>query len=170
MVGAARSGTSILHELLARPEHAVPTTWKVHRPRPQPSATRGTGDGTPSGRRRRAVLARRATRVRGDAPQPRRPAHRVHLHDGAGCSSPTTGPAPAAPTYDLHLATADHLPAYAWHRRTLQTLQQAEGAPRWVLKAPSHLPTLRQLFATYPDARVIHIHRDPARTLPRCSI
>src|SRR5262249_57108813 len=32
---------------------------------------------------------------------------------------------------------------------------------RWVLKAPLHLPGLRALFATYPDANVIMLHRDP---------
>jgi hypothetical protein len=29
------------------------------------------------------------------------------------------------------------------------------------LKAPAHLPGLRALFATYPDANVIILHRDP---------
>jgi hypothetical protein len=35
-----------------------------------------------------------------------------------------------------------------------------------VLKAPSHLSQLRTLFATYPDARVVQIHRDPLKTVP----
>ena len=35
---------------------------------------------------------------------------------------------------------------------------------RWVLKAPSHLSQLRTLFAVYPDARVVQIHRDPLKT------
>jgi hypothetical protein len=32
---------------------------------------------------------------------------------------------------------------------------------RWLLKSPGHLQALPQLFAEYPDARVIHTHRDP---------
>ena len=70
------------------------------------------------------------------------------------------------PSYSQHLAGADHRPAYEWHRRTLQTLGRREQGRRWVLKAPSHLATLRELFAVYPDANVIQLHRDPARTLP----
>jgi len=35
-----------------------------------------------------------------------------------------------------------------------------------VLKAPSHLGALAQLFAEYPDARVVVTHRDPLAVLP----
>ena len=34
---------------------------------------------------------------------------------------------------------------------------------RWLLKSPGHLQTLPQVFAEYPDASVIHTHRDPRR-------
>jgi hypothetical protein len=61
---------------------------------------------------------------------------------------------------------ADHTDAYRYHRRVLQTLQHRRGADRWVLKAPSHLGQLRTLFAVYPDARVVQIHRDPLKTVP----
>lgn len=37
---------------------------------------------------------------------------------------------------------------------------------RWLLKAPSHLTELPALYTVYPDARIIHLHRDPARTVP----
>jgi hypothetical protein len=64
---------------------------------------------------------------------------------------------------------------YRLHRRMLQTFQHVptsgQGAPaadgeaprRWLLKSPGHLSTLAALFAEYPDARVIHTHRDPRR-------
>ncbi|HEY5170264.1 MAG TPA: sulfotransferase [Acidimicrobiia bacterium] len=58
---------------------------------------------------------------------------------------------------------------YRLHRRMLQTFQHAPGidttatARRWLLKSPGHLSTLAALFAEYPDARVIHTHRDPRR-------
>ena len=48
----------------------------------------------------------------------------------------------------------------------LQTLQRRARGERWVLKAPSHLAQLRTLFAVYPDARVIQIHRDPLKSVP----
>jgi hypothetical protein len=48
----------------------------------------------------------------------------------------------------------------------LKTLQRRARGARWVLKAPSHLAQLRTLFAVYPDARVVQIHRDPLKTVP----
>ena len=55
---------------------------------------------------------------------------------------------------------------FDFHRRILQVLQH--GAPRrnWLLKTPGHLMTLDLLFATYPDAWVVQTHRDPAKTIP----
>src|SRR6476646_918353 len=52
---------------------------------------------------------------------------------------------------------------YRLHRRMLQTFQHGSELRRWLLKSPGHLQTLAQLFAEYPDAKVIHTHRDPAR-------
>ena len=60
----------------------------------------------------------------------------------------------------------DHTEAYRYHRKVLQTLQRRERGDRWVLKAPSHLAQLRTLFAVYPDARVVQIHRDPLKSVP----
>lgn len=89
----------------------------------------------------------------------------MHLRDGARFLSDHWSGVHVAPSYTSHFATADHTDAYRYHRRILQTLSRDEGE-RWVLKAPSHLPTLRALFAVYPDARVVHIHRDPLKALP----
>jgi hypothetical protein len=70
------------------------------------------------------------------------------------------------PSYDAHLRGADQRPAYAFHKRFLQTLQMRPGPRRWLLKAPSHLFQLRTLFDVYPDARIVRTHRDPLKTLP----
>ena len=69
-----------------------------------------------------------------------------------------------------HLNTLERV--YRLHRRMLQTFQHAgdprgdlaSGDPRrWLLKSPAHVSTLPQLFAEYPDALVIHTHRDPRK-------
>jgi hypothetical protein len=52
---------------------------------------------------------------------------------------------------------------YRLHRRMLQTFQHGTEPRRWLLKSPGHLQTLAQVFAEYPDAKVIHTHRDPRR-------
>jgi len=54
----------------------------------------------------------------------------------------------------------------AFHRAVLQTMQFGEPERTWVLKTPGHLIVLDELYRTYPDARVVLTHRDPARTMP----
>ena len=63
-----------------------------------------------------------------------------------------------------HLETLGRV--YRLHRRMLQTFAFADAPARprrWLLKSPGHLSTLPQVFAEYPDARVIHTHRDPRK-------
>jgi Sulfotransferase family len=65
-----------------------------------------------------------------------------------------------------HLETLARV--YRLHRRMLQTFQQQAPDPtprRWLLKSPFHVSTLPALFAEYPDAKVIHTHRDPRKFL-----
>jgi hypothetical protein len=65
-----------------------------------------------------------------------------------------------------HLETLGRV--YRLHRRMLQTFQHEtpDRTPRsWLLKSPFHVSTLPALFAEYPDARVIHTHRDPRKFL-----
>jgi hypothetical protein len=73
------------------------------------------------------------------------------------------------PSYTIWKSGTDQTPAYDWHRRMLQTLQwgrtQDGPTPSWVVKAPSHLGELALVFATYPDARVVMTHRDPLRVV-----
>lgn len=66
-----------------------------------------------------------------------------------------------APAYGAWLAGADHGSAYAHHKRVLQVLQSGGVRRRWTLKAPSHALQLGALTRTYPDARLILLHRDP---------
>jgi hypothetical protein len=61
--------------------------------------------------------------------------------------------------------------AYKNHCAFLKQLQwqraKSGGAgEHWLLKMPFHLMNLEDLFAAYPDARVIHTHRAPSEVLP----
>jgi hypothetical protein len=69
------------------------------------------------------------------------------------------------PSYAGWNAMTDVQPAYDMHKRILKILQwqdPSEAKPRWILKYGGHMGVLPQLFATYPDAKVVHTHRDPA--------
>ena len=168
IVGTARSGTSILHELLAcDPANRTPATWEVMCSTPPPEAATYTTDP------RIAVAHAEVTWWHDLAPS------YVAMHENAGhhpqeCiflmahafqSNHFSG-ALDAPSYTRWLASSDMGPAYRIHRALLRCLQSRHRLTRWVLKAPSHLGTLDALFAVYPDARVVFTHRDPHKTLP----
>jgi hypothetical protein len=69
------------------------------------------------------------------------------------------------PSYVDWFHACDMQPAYDYHRLSLQLLQ-SRAPGRWTLKAPGHLLALDALLATYPDARIVVLHRDPLRTVP----
>ncbi len=64
------------------------------------------------------------------------------------------------PTYHDWILFCDMATAFEHRKRVLQILQ-TNNSGRWVLKMPSDSLFIRQLFRTFPDARVIWTHRDP---------
>jgi hypothetical protein len=70
-----------------------------------------------------------------------------------------------APAYAAWLDRADRDPTYRHHRRALQALQWKYPGGRWVLKSPDHLAAVDSILKVYPDACLVHIHRDPVRSV-----
>lgn len=75
------------------------------------------------------------------------------------------------PSYVAWLDRQDHVNAYAFLKKRLQFLQwqkkrSGRAAERWVLKGPYHLGYLDALTAVFPDAKLVHTHRDPVETIP----
>jgi hypothetical protein len=60
------------------------------------------------------------------------------------------------------LYEADLTPSYRYERRALQLLQWGTPARPWRLKCPTHLLFLDHLDRSFPDARFVMTHRDPA--------
>jgi hypothetical protein len=172
IVGQARTGTTILHDLLAQdPANRVPLTWEVDRPLPPPetatyetdprvAATQELLDGVelvipgfqamhPMG----ALLPQECVRMTGG--------------DFRSMIFPTQYRVPSYAHWLLD--EADMAPAYRWHRIYLQHLQSRHPAPRWVLKSPGHLWCLGALLAEYPDALLVQTHRDPLRIVASLS-
>lgn len=57
--------------------------------------------------------------------------------------------------------------SYHWHKILLQTLQHGHGKKhQWLLKCPTHVHFIDELFEVYPDARIIYTHRDVGMSLP----
>lgn len=163
IVGGARTGTSILFELMAAdPATRSPAMWEMHHP---VEALRGDD------------LSEVAHRFELSFPSLQPEYATMHANSGHAPNeciyitmlsflSDVFGSQYGAIGYQRHLAKADHRLAYETHRKVLQTLQARPGPKRWLLKAPSHQARLRTLFDVYPDARVIRTHRDPLASFP----
>jgi hypothetical protein len=168
VVGPPRTGTTILLELLALdPQLRAPVAYEALYPL---SAT-GTVD-------RRLMLSESEQELWADIHPPFMMMHElasdlpcecVHflMYDFSGPYWPMLYDAPSFMGWQLeHLETLGRV--YRLHRRMLQTFQYEAPDPeprRWLLKSPFHVSTLPALFAEYPDARVIHTHRDPRQFL-----
>jgi hypothetical protein len=177
VTGLGRSGTTLLHELLATdPDNRPPLLWELLESVPPPGA--GSGWSEESAQRCDDVITLMDEMV---------PAF-TSMHENGGrlptecifafahqfSSDIYTGLYNVA-EYTMWRSGQDQAPIYDWHRRMLQTLQWTArtgmtGLPpapteRWVLKAPSHLSALPLVFATYPEARVVITHRDPLRVI-----
>jgi len=168
IVGLPRSGTTFLHTLLAAdPEHRVPLTWEVMTPSPP------TGDNE---RQRIRRATQNCNCLNWLAPTFR------HVHP-VGAELPQECVALMTPTfmsdqfdtmynvpsYRAWFLRQDLLPAYEYHRRFLQHLQFRRNAPRWVLKAPTHMFALPTLLSVYPDALFIQAHRAPLEAMASVS-
>ena len=76
------------------------------------------------------------------------------------------------PTYSRWLAEHEaDVDIHQYYRRQLQMLGAHCNGSHWVFKAPRHLPGLAGLLAVFPEARIVQTHRDPADVLPSlCSL
>jgi hypothetical protein len=167
VLGLPRTGTTILHELLALdPALRVPLTWEVMHPWPPPE--RASFDGDPriaavekhlSGVERLIPGFQSIHRMGAALPQE---CVAITAHEFASILFTTTH---RISGYQRWLESIDHRPIYAAHRRWLQYLQWKCPAETWALKSPGHLWTLDALLAVYPDARIVQTHRDPLRVL-----
>ncbi len=168
IVGQARTGTTILHDLLAQdPANRVPLTWEVDRPLPPPETA--TYDTDPRIAATQELLDGVELVIPGfQAMHPmgaRLPQECVRMTGGDFRSMifPTQYRVPSYARWLLY--EADMAPAYRWHRRYLQHLQSRHPGARWVLKSPGHLWCLDALLAEYPNALLVQTHRDPLRII-----
>ena len=68
------------------------------------------------------------------------------------------------PSYQAWLDDADMHATYDYHKRFLQHAQSGGvRGGRWVLKSPAHLHRIDTLLDVFPDARIVHTHRDPIK-------
>jgi hypothetical protein len=168
IVGQPRTGTTILFDLLGQdPRFRVPLTWEVAQPHPPPATA--TYETDPRIEDAAASAAMTEALIPGfQAIHPSGPLR------GQECVAITAGDFRSllfstvfhVPTYTRWLLwEADMASAYRYHRRFLQLLQWRHPGERWLLKTPGHQWCLSALFTEYPDATIVHTHRDPLKVL-----
>src|SRR5881392_1909794 len=160
IVGLLRSGTTLLHTLLALdPEHRVPLTWEVMTPSPP------TGDNE-NRRIQRAISSCNCFNWLAPTFRQVHPVGAQLPQECVSLMAPTFmsdqfDAMYYVPSYRAWFFRQDLRPAYEYHRRFLQHLQVRRSARRWVLKAPTHMFALPILLDLYPDALFIQTHRAP---------
>ena len=170
VIGFARTGTTLLHSLLAEdPGARAPLWWHTHEPSPPPGET-------PVADARIEFAAQDLDRL-------------LHLAPGLLTLHPywdKRGYCPIedeeiftldfqnayptllyrVPALGMMLDAGDIAEAYDFHRQFLQHLQWNCEPKRWAVKGIYHQFALDALFEAYPDALCIWPHRDPLQVHP----
>jgi hypothetical protein len=165
IIGLPRTGTTHLHGLISEdPANRAPSTWEVM----YPAAARTEAD-VARARSQTDTRLKWADRL---APEFMR-IHPLAADLPQECIAITAQVFMSIQFHTTHdvsayqdwFETAPQGLGFDFHRRFLQHLQAKSPGNRWVLKAPGHLFALAGLLERYPDARIIHTHRDPLRVM-----
>lgn len=170
VIGFARTGTTLIHSLLAEdPATRVPLWWHSHAPSPPPGEV--------------PVVPARIEHAAQDLDR------LLHLAPGLLTLHPYWDKRGHCPIEDEEIFTLDfqnaypsllyRVPAlalildadnaaeaYGFHRQFLQHLQWKCEPKRWAVKGTYHQFALDALFDAYPDALCIWPHRDPLEVHP----
>jgi hypothetical protein len=171
IIGFPRTGTTILHDILAQdPDSRAPFTWEVMFPSPPPEAATATTD--PRIARCAATMPTRETETERDRqframhPMGATLSQECVTMMGDTMCTPLFHNQFRVPTFEDWVDhDADWSHVYAFHERQLQHLQWHHQRDRWVLKTGAHLWGLEHLLRTYPDARIVFTHRDPVKSV-----
>jgi hypothetical protein len=164
IVGFARSGTTLLHSLLAEdPDALAPQSWHSLAPSPPPGAAPVCAG--------RIAFAQRAVEQWIDFcptqslmhPYVDKGAYQL-IEDEELFTLDFRNAYPyhlySVPTLDVMVVLGnDAVGAYGFHREVLQHLQWNTNRDRWVCKGPSAQHHLDALFEVYPDALCVWPHR-----------
>ncbi len=168
IVGLPRTGTTVLFNLLALdPANRAPLSWETSIPYPLPvEATYKTDPRIAKMQKNFDNLysivptLKAVHEFASELPQE---CVAITSHEFLGIEFPLTYD---VPSFSKWVNEQSWLPALKYHKLFLQYLQSGIKKERWVLKTPGHLPVIDDLLKVYPDACIIHTHRDPMKVMP----
>jgi hypothetical protein len=166
IIGLPRTGTTILHALLEQdPANRSPLFWEVQFP--VPPATPDTWHDDPRIAKHQKILNQLFKLVPGFAAM-----HPMGATMPQECVAVFTMCFMSeqlqvqfdVPSYQAWLDEQDMHSTYEFHKRFLQHAQSGGiRGGRWVLKSPAHVHLIDTLLDVFPDARIVHTHRDPIK-------
>lgn len=170
IVGPARSGTTRLQRMLAADERLVHLKcWEGFNPAPR-AVARDAGREVRRGEIVKAMRMRRRFYPGADIAHPMdadaAEEEILLLNQSFGGLSPLAF-YPAA-GYHRWFVGADRRGAYRHMANLMRLVSWSRGdSPDkpWVMKTPQHMLDLDALLETFPDARLVFIHRDPLKTV-----
>ena len=166
IIGLPRTGTTILHSVLEQDRaNRSPLAWEIQHP--VPPATPQTWKTDPRIATQQKKLDQLFELVPGfEAMHPMsatQPEECVAIFTQCFRSEQLQVQF-NVPSYQAWVDDADTRPTYQYHRRFLQHLQSGGvRGQQWLLKSPAHLNKIDTLLDTYPDACIVHTHRDPIK-------
>lgn len=168
IIGLPRTGTTILHDILAQdPANRAPMTWEAMFPSPPPETATFTTD--PRIETCDALFPDIDAQIPGFKamhPMGARLTQECVTMMGETMCTPLFHNQFRVPAYqDWVDGEADFGDVYEFHQQQLQHLQSRHRGERWVLKTGAHLWGLDHLLAVYPDARIVFTHRDPVDSM-----
>jgi hypothetical protein len=167
IIGLGRTGSTILHDILAQdPASRAPLTWEVTYASPPPQTA--TFETDPRIAKTEAGFPPadfRREKFKAMHPTGAQLSQECVVMMGDTMSTPLFHNQFRVPTYQDWVDTADRRHVYDFHKQQLQHLQSGHKLDRWVLKTGAHMWGLDHLLETYPDARIVFTHRDPVKSL-----
>lgn len=171
ILGLPRTGTTKLQRILsADPQAQGMLYWKMMNPAPFPDEQQGN----PRGRieAAQAAVAMLTEQFPGfvarHPTEALQPDEEVLLMQGS-FEHVVTWLFARSPRFYAHAFNGDPRPQYRYLHSQMQYLQWQDGGARgrhWVLKSPCHTAFIDTLLDTFPDAVLVHCHRDVNQLLP----
>lgn len=176
IVGAARSGTTKVHRLLARDQRFLHLRdWEVNFPVP----TRQCFGANPDPRISRARAVHKAVEemnpvnVKIHPLNATAPEEEIGLLNQSFCGLMLESLF-WTPTFGRWCLRNPQIPAYAYMKKLIQLISWFRNDPPgqpWILKSPQHMQDLDALLHVFPQAKIVFVHRDPVKTIPsNCSL
>jgi len=173
IVGLARTGTTMLHRMLASDPRLHALLWYESRqPAPQADVEASGPDPRIADAEREveAMLSASPDLIAAHPMDALAPDEEIMLVEHAFLS---TNPEAFCriPSFAAWREAQDLTPGYDYLVRLLQFLQwqkrgRGEAGERWILKTPFHLGHMDALFRAFPDASIVWPHREPAQCIP----